>query len=344
MSAASENPSFEIARQAIDAIRSNSVEVTPPSFELWFTHLSGANADLSGAVEKTIADKGALDGPTIDALYDRFIGGDESSEQIASLASAICAQVSQINDSMGGATENYRAYSRSLADALGQFDGASEPADVKALVHALADATRAMASKNAELQQKLSDADEELSTMRENISRIQSEALTDALTGVANRKHFDRFMAETLEASATGDAPNCLAIGDVDHFKSFNDTWGHQVGDMVLKLVAGVLSANVKGRDLVARYGGEEFALILPDTSLSDSIGLVDRLRTEIAKRRLTKRNTNETIGHVTISFGVAQLRPGEDAASAIERADRALYRAKETGRNKVVGEGDVED
>ncbi len=343
MTALSKRASLDAAEKAIGVIRENDGEVTTPSFELWFTHFSGVNPGLSDALEKALTERGALDDAALQSLHAEFLGGAGPSDKIAALTTAICDRVSAVGDAMAGRSEDYRSYSDALADALSRFDDASQKGEMKPLVSALTDATRVMATKNAELRQQLSDADEELSTMRENIRSIQSEALTDGLTGVANRKHFDQFMDETLKACAEAELPSCLVIGDVDHFKSFNDQWGHQVGDTVLKLVAGILSANVKGRDLVARYGGEEFAIILPDTTLPDSVKLADRLRAEIAKRRLTKRHTNETIGHVTISFGVAQLRPGEDAGAAIERADRALYRAKDTGRNRVVGETELE-
>ena len=128
-----------------------------------------------------------------------------------------------------------------------------------------------------------------------------------------------------------------LILGDIDHFKTFNDTWGHQIGDQVLRLVASVLKDNVKGQDLLARYGGEEFAIVLPNTSLKDATTLADNIRLAVSKRRLLNKFTNTDLGRITMSFGVAPYVPGDSVDHLIRNADAALYKAKETGRNRVM-------
>ncbi len=131
---------------------------------------------------------------------------------------------------------------------------------------------------------------------------------------------------------------------DVDHFKQFNDRHGHRFGDQVLKLVAHVLTANVKGRDTVARYGGEEFAIILPDTDMSDAMRVAETLRGSVESRRIVKRGSKKSIGTLTVSVGVAAYRLGEDVGLLIERADDAVYAAKAQGRNCVVANEESSD
>ncbi|MDP1883507.1 MAG: GGDEF domain-containing protein, partial [Bradyrhizobium sp.] len=130
---------------------------------------------------------------------------------------------------------------------------------------------------------------------------------------------------------------------DIDHFKKFNDSYGHQVGDQVLRLVAKVLQDSVREGDLAARYGGEELIAVLPGANLDVCVDVAERIRRRISEARLTRRTTGEEISSVTVSIGVAQFRMAESAEAMIERSDRALYEAKRLGRNRVVTESDIE-
>ena len=132
-------------------------------------------------------------------------------------------------------------------------------------------------------------------------------------------------------------------LTDVDHFKKFNDTFGHLTGDQVLRLVAMSVKQNVKGQDIAARYGGEEFAVVLPNTLLRSAITVADHIRRAVMAKELMKRSTGEHLGRVTISVGVASLRPDDTPQTLIERADTCLYAAKRAGRNQVISEADAE-
>jgi diguanylate cyclase len=134
-----------------------------------------------------------------------------------------------------------------------------------------------------------------------------------------------------------------LLLADIDHFKNFNDTYGHLTGDQVLRLVAMALKQNVKGQDIAARYGGEEFAIILPNTTLRSALTVADHVRRAVMTKELMKRSTGEHLGRITVSVGVATLHKDESAPSLIERADNALYAAKHYGRNRVMCETDPE-
>jgi diguanylate cyclase len=150
---------------------------------------------------------------------------------------------------------------------------------------------------------------------------------------------FERAVAET---SAQNESLSLL-MTDIDHFKKFNDTYGHLTGDMVLRLVAQAMKRNVKGQDIAARYGGEEFAVILPNTPLRQALTVADHIRRGVAAKELIKRSTGENLGRVTISVGVAVLHNGETIQGLIERADACLYAAKRNGRNRVACETDPE-
>jgi diguanylate cyclase len=156
--------------------------------------------------------------------------------------------------------------------------------------------------------------------------------MTDALTGLPNRKAFD----EALQRACAGDGPVSLALLDIDHFKKFNDTWGHQTGDQVLRYVAHVIGRLGVEPRFAARYGGEEFAVLFPGETAAQAVAALDEAREEIGSRILKRRSTNEDLGAVTISGGVAQLKPEESPLALVERADAALYRSKGAGRNRI--------
>ncbi len=167
-------------------------------------------------------------------------------------------------------------------------------------------------------------------------SRLYLMATLDRMTRLYIHHYFQERLLEELKRSRRNNTPLCLIMSDIDHFKKFNDTYGHQQGDIVLKEAAGLLKALVRSVDIPARYGGEEFAVILPETEMKDAIAIATRLRKAVENHEFSGQ---EDPLHVTISLGVAQFDPDidMDKKDLVGRADAALYRAKESGRNRVV-------
>ena len=179
--------------------------------------------------------------------------------------------------------------------------------------------------------------------IRNSLKEAEARSNTDALTGLANRRSLDEFLRSAQIAAMEKGRPLSVFLIDIDHFKKFNDTFGHQVGDQVLRLVAKVLQESVRNQDLAARYGGEELFAVLPGADLSACAEVAERIRLRIADARLTRRNTGQEISSVTVSIGVAQFRLAETAEALIERCDRALYQAKRSGRNRTITENGVD-
>lgn len=162
--------------------------------------------------------------------------------------------------------------------------------------------------------------------------------MTDALTGIANRRQFDELLALECKRAARHAAPLGLAIMDVDWFKPYNDRYGHPAGDACLRQIAQAL-ATALGRptDVIARYGGEEFVLLAPMSDLDGTSAIAQRLLEAV--RSLQLAHADSPFGEVTLSIGVAALLAGEQQAQVLmQRADAALYRAKQSGRNRVEG------
>ena len=227
-------------------------------------------------------------------------------------------------------------YGRTLEGAKVEMQGSPAEPAVQNLIRSLTEATRRAQSQNSTLEKRLNDSKTEVQRLRENLDSVRRDAMTDALTNLANRKAFDEGLARAVAQAETEAGPLTLAVLDIDHFKNFNDTWGHQTGDQVIRYVASVIERLGGGSRLAARYGGEEFAVILPGERAEMASRMLTALLLEIASRSLKRRSTNEDLGAVTLSAGVAERRTGESASLLLGRADAALYASKRNGRNRV--------
>jgi diguanylate cyclase (GGDEF)-like protein len=189
------------------------------------------------------------------------------------------------------------------------------------------------AARVTSLHRKLAEQQTELEKLNDELTAM---ARRDPLTGLGNRRALDEDL-ELLEARVTRYGHRyCMALLDVDHFKSYNDTYGHQAGDQILRTVADQLEAQARGGDALYRYGGEEFLCIFPEQSLSNGFMAVERMR--IGLQRLAIPHTDNPLGVLTISAGLAMLDPGHARAASevLKEADEVLYRAKQLGRNRV--------
>ena len=200
-----------------------------------------------------------------------------------------------------------------------------------------------MEDNNKKLESRLASSRQEIEQLQQNLETVRIESLTDPLTTLANRKYFDAALTKGLHDAQERNEPLSLLMLDIDHFKGFNDKYGHLTGDQVLRLVALSVKQNVKGQDVAARYGGEEFVVALPNTSLRSAITVADHIRRAVMTKELMKRSSGERLGRVTISIGVAVLHTGDTSQLLIERADKCLYAAKRNGRNRVICETDPE-
>ncbi len=329
-----------IAERALGALKAARLEAAPKNIELWFMLAEGRSPALARDVQRLSQPDGTFAQSDADALYEAHIIRQGLSRDVVDLIQRFEAEMSKIaaavetsGASASGNSEKLRFLSVEL-----KRSAADNPA-ISALMDSVLSVTKSVRETNERLEQQLANSSDEVDSLRRNIEHIQQEAMLDPLTGVNNRKTFDAEMERLiLEATETGE-PLALIMADVDHFKQFNDKWGHQTGDHVLRLVADVMNANIKGQDVLARYGGEEFAIILPGTSLVNAVMLANRIRGAVESRRLKKRRTDEDLGQVTLSMGASLLRWGDSIETLIERADTCLYAAKKAGRNCVIDE-----
>ena len=326
-----------LGHRTIDEIGRQTLPVSPQNYEVWLTYLTHSSPDLRLALDKMIATGRPLSADDMEQLYERFFSTTHLSTQVMETGTRIAHEIADALDALkraGATTERYGATLNVAADSLqnATIDGDA----LKRLINVLSSATTEMSKQNSSLSHKLAQSSVEMEKLRTSLRQARAEALTDALTGIANRKLFDETLRLRKEEADNEKTELALLLCDIDHFKSFNDTWGHQTGDPVIRFVASALTKFALPDHLVARYGGEEFAVIMPRTSLKDAGRIADQIRTAIEAKRLVRRSTNETIGAVTISFGAALYAAGETVGTLISRADECLYMSKRNGRNRV--------
>lgn len=332
------------ANSAIDLLKRATIPPYPQFYELLYTYATGINPALNARINAIFRD-GHATADIAERLYNEFLRSQDANERISSVSERMSDRIVAIHDAIDTAMTTANAYSASLQVASGDL-GTDELDGVRLreLANALLSETRRMQDANLQLEMNLAASRDDIEALQRDLDDVRREALLDPLTKVYNRKAFDDGMLRAVGRAREHGDHLCLMLIDIDHFKRFNDTWGHQTGDQVLRLVAMTLKSNIKGKDIAARYGGEEFAAILPDTDLEGAVILADNIRRAIQAKELLKRSTNEKLGRVTASFGVAMYRPADTPSSLIERADRCLYAAKAAGRNKVISETELDE
>jgi len=328
--------SVKVAEAACKAMATHGVVPTPRNYTVWYTYAAGTMPALCQAIDSLIAQQTSFaDGINAD-LYKRYFGGSEDHVDVIETGGRLQAVIDQVSRYLNDHTGEIGEFGHTL-DSISSAIGRSQPQEkVRALVADLIKETQSMAKRNYNLETRLGRIATEVTELRENLQAVQREALTDALTGIPNRKFFDTRLQEAAREALDESEALSLLLCDIDHFKRFNDTYGHQIGDQVLRLVARTLSDSVKGRDTPARFGGEEFAIILPHTNLDQATIVADQIRKGVMRRRFVGKDTRDDYGGVTLSFGVAQYRANEALADLVGRADAALYHAKREGRNRV--------
>jgi len=316
-----------------------NVVPTPENFELFYVYAEGANAALSSAMEGIIRARRPF---TVEALQDlsaRFLARERAAKAMEDMGSSIGNMLDAVLIKLEAAGKDAGEYGRALSAATGELGGQQAPAAVKGMLDRLLGATQAMEQRTKKLEVELQQSSTEVSELKVQLDSVRKESRTDPLTGIANRKTFDVELQAAIDDATANGSSVALLMCDIDHFKRFNDTWGHPTGDQVLRLVANCLQENVKGRDTAARYGGEEFAVIVRQTGIGGAVSLADQIRSTVEGKKLVKKSTGDILGTITISIGVARLAPDDSVETLVQRADRCLYCAKNTGRNRVVGE-----
>jgi len=330
----------EIALGQIKALRQAA---TPRNYEIWYAYATGYHPSLNQKINETLKNNGTLAEDDLENIYWTYLSPTRLSERIDHLSTQVQGEIEQVMSMIDTAAGSASSYTESLAGMSEKIVQSKDREGLRTIVESLVHTAKEMEVSNQQLEERLSESKREILDLHAHLEAVRSESLTDPLTQLSNRKYFDTALDKAIAAAHDSNEPLSLMLTDIDHFKNFNDSFGHLTGDQVLRLVATSMKQNVKGQDTAARYGGEEFAVILPNTVLRSAITLADHIRRAVMTKELMKRSTGEHLGRVTISIGVATLRKADTSQSLIERADTCLYAAKRHGRNRVMCETDPE-
>lgn len=331
------------AEVALGQIRSLRQTAIPRNYEIWYVYATGYNTALNKIINETLARNGKLTEADLEQIYETYLSQIRTTDRIDKVGARVINEIDDVMVLITDALGMTSTFGDSLKGASERLSSAKNHEQVKAVVEALVSSTREMQETNKALETRLTASKQEISTLQHSLEAIRTESLTDPLTSLGNRKFFDRAIESAVAHAAESGEPLSLLMLDIDHFKSFNDNYGHLTGDQVLRLVAMSLKQTIKGQDITARYGGEEFAVVLPNTALRQALTVADNIRRAVMSKQLKKKSTGEILGRVTVSVGVSMLQPGDDRDSLIERADTCLYAAKRNGRNRVICEADPE-
>jgi diguanylate cyclase len=331
------------AEIALGQIRALHQPALPRNFEIWYQYATGYNPSLNQTINETIKRTGALSSADVDQIYETYFSPNRLTDRIDTVGSRVVDEIKQVMAMIDAAAGSATTYSETLADATEKLSRTEDRDTLHALIEGLVESAKQAEINNKKLEARLSASKQEINQLQQNLEAVRSESLTDPLTALSNRKFFDSALDKAIAHAKTKGEPLSLMMTDIDHFKAFNDNYGHLTGDQVLRLVAASVKQNVKGQDIAARYGGEEFTIALPNTMLRSALTVADHIRRAVMTKELMKRSTGQNLGRVTISIGVAALRPGDNSQSLIERADNCLYAAKRNGRNRVICETDPE-
>ncbi len=323
------------------AMRTHKIAPTPRNFEIWYAYCSDDKPQLRSRIDALLEARQPVTQGVLEELYQNFFVSDvnlgaiqSSSRELGNIAAHLAGQISAdrgMIEGFGGVLDEWHPL----------LDGTPLSRDLIPALRVVKTATAETSERLRALETLLAASVTRIGSLKQALARAEIEATRDSLTGLANRRMFDTALASATAEAIRGGMTVSLLMLDIDHFKKFNDTHGHSMGDNVLRLLAKVLTDHIKGRDTAARYGGEEFAIILLGATLPAAMTVGDQIRELLESRPLVNRSNRQKLGIVTCSIGAAVYRAGEAAGDLISRADEALYAAKRGGRNRVCAEAE---
>ena len=319
-------------RLVLPLMSKHGIPITPRNYTTWYYYVSGKNKELRETIDSLLENNEPCSQETNEEIYKRFFIGKEEStldeirDKLQQTLTVVFGELKELS----GQTQEYESTTLKSVDKLTEDMSVQ---DIKNVLDEVIAATKKIRSSGEMTHQRLEETTKSLQVLKKDFEDAKTELLQDFLTGVMNRKGFDETLAKSV-SSATGNL--CLLMIDIDHFKKFNDKHGHIVGDEVLKFVAKNVRKIVRGNDSIARIGGEEFAVILPKTPLLGAVTVAENARASISRLKLERKGKSEKLETITVSIGVSQYKQGESLEDFVNRADQALYFAKNSGRNRV--------
>jgi len=324
----------EYLRQVIPLLSKHALTPTPINYAVFYSYVSGASQALNDIIDTQLSQKKTFTVALMLELYEQYVNGkaifkkqDEVQDSLNKIMGDASEEISQVSS---GANE----FDSSLCKHAEQLTTASDPDTTALILKQIMQDTRQMVKSNQEAQAKMEQTQDEIQKIKEKLEQTKEAANNDALTGLKNRGAFNQKINEVINDT---DNKHSLIMFDIDHFKRVNDSFGHLVGDRVIRYVSALLKQVMGENGFIARYGGEEFVVLLENKNTEESFKLAEKVRVALGNSKLQRKESGETIGKITISAGITLLNSNDTSDSFIERADQVLYKAKKTGRDKTI-------
>jgi diguanylate cyclase len=323
----------------VEVFEEQNINPTPLNYFVWYQYYKGDNPKFRQEMDSILSDPFGYNDRVGKRLYDEYLADDESenSEFDRSFRRLIDVMIKK----MDAWSHKLSSHTKDLDDCSNQLtDPNINAEDVKKITSAVLSTTSSIKEGNMAFQAEMSNGSDAVMKLRQQLVEARAEAMLDELTEIGNRKAFNNAIEELMYDAKDNPESLYLVLSDIDNFKSFNDTYGHLVGDSVLRYFANLMKKTKGDNETVCRYGGEEFALLIAESSMQNAIARAEGIREDIQAAHLKQRNSEKPLKTITSSFGIAEFHGDiDDAQSFIARADNALYQAKNQGRNKVVDE-----
>ncbi|MEH6624906.1 MAG: GGDEF domain-containing protein [Motiliproteus sp.] len=327
-------------REAVPLMVKHKIPPTPYNYAIWYSYVTNRNPELKTAIDDTIENHGTCPSSATEELFRSHIIGDQIADSEA-VQQGLKAVISELRAQVDAALVGAEDFHQLLEASSTSLELSPERLDLGALIGTLSQGTQNVSDTTWMFKRRMAEAQQEVEQLKQELKLSQQEAERDPLSGLYNRRYFERQVKQLLSQEVMENY--CLIIVDIDHFKKFNDNYGHLIGDRVIQSVAQMLQKFVADTEMAVRFGGEEFLLLVREQNLSIVLERAENVRKQTQGIVLKDRRAGKDISRITASFGVSQYRAGDTLGGWIERADKALYRAKRQGRNQVVADTDAQ-
>lgn len=325
----------------IDAFEEQDINPSPLNYFVWYQYYKGDIPKFRQEMDSVLNDPFGYNDRVGKRLYDEYLSDDDSAT--SDFDRAFRRLIESMVRKMNVWSTKLESQTQELDACTSQLSNPDLNADqVKAITNTVLSTATSMKESSRAFQEEMIQGTDEVKHLRQQLIQARAEAMQDELTEIGNRKAFNLALEELIIEADDAPEKLCLIISDIDHFKNFNDTYGHLVGDSVLRYYASIMKKSTQDNETICRFGGEEFAVLLANSSLEEAKERAEEIRLGIQSAQLKRKNESKPIKTITASFGIASYRKDEKADDFIARADTALYQAKDNGRNQVVLETEI--
>ncbi len=317
----------DISDRTLAFLTNQNIAPTPINYSVIYLYSSNQNKALKAEISKQINDKKPVDAIFLEHLFNRYISNSDQLEKtiLIPFEKTLKRTLSQINTQV----VNDKEVAQNLDKALAKIAGHKS---LHKVVNYLLSSINTSKTQRQSLADELIKASAEVSLLKTQLAESKEEAIIDALTGLFNRRGCEN----KLKDFDTDDLHSSIII-DIDHFKAVNDNFGHAIGDQVIQKIASIIKKYIGSEDIPVRYGGEEFVVVMKNQSQQNAHFIAEKIRTSVEELKLIQRKSNTYLPPMSVSIGIAELEESDNWSSLFERADKALYQAKNSGRNRCV-------